>query len=129
MTKQLNNYDEYLKSAEWKARRETALAKAKYTCDQCGARASQVHHTSYDNLGNEKDSDLTVLCGKCHMKHHRIEIPPLCDWALQLDPPSMTGKATQRLIPISILSSILSSTVAWQKRFKLRLELPLSCPN
>ena len=37
--------------------------------------------------GNEKDSDLTVLCGKCHMKHHAIEIPPLSDWALQLDTP------------------------------------------
>ena len=87
MTEQPNSYEEYLKSADWKARRETALAKAKYTCDQCGAKASQVHHTSYDNLGNEKDSDLTVLCGKCHMKHHAIEIPPLSDWALQLDTP------------------------------------------
>jgi predicted HNH restriction endonuclease len=33
-----------------------------------------VHHNTYENYGDERSQDLTVLCGECHgMFHGRLE--------------------------------------------------------
>lgn len=33
-------------------------------------RALQVHHKTYERLGEERDADLEVLCETCHKGHH-----------------------------------------------------------
>jgi 5-methylcytosine-specific restriction endonuclease McrA len=58
----------YMRSQEWRNRRQRALARAGYRCQVCGGKSGlQVHHVSYANLGHEQDEDLTVLCSDCHV--------------------------------------------------------------
>ncbi len=48
----------------------SVCALLKYTCARCGRIKSaanlQVHHLTYERLGNELPSDLQVLCHACH---------------------------------------------------------------
>jgi 5-methylcytosine-specific restriction endonuclease McrA len=60
-------YEEYMRSPEWAARRELALATAGHRCQRCGALGGlEVHHRHYDSLGAEREEDLEVLCKPCH---------------------------------------------------------------
>jgi 5-methylcytosine-specific restriction endonuclease McrA len=57
----------YIRSAAWRGRRTAALIRAGHRCQVCGAKKRlEVHHVTYQNLGNERDEDLTVLCWQCH---------------------------------------------------------------
>lgn len=68
-------YAEYLQTPWWKVRRNRALSRVKYCCERCQVnRELQVHHTSYERLGQEADEDLQVLCRGCHLGHHVAEI-------------------------------------------------------
>lgn len=62
------DYDEYINSMAWKIKRNRMIVEASWTCQKCGATntALEVHHLTYDNLGNEEPEDLMVLCKKCH---------------------------------------------------------------
>lgn len=64
-------YQAYLNSPKWQAIRKRLYRKYEYRCDLCGSPKNlNVHHITYENLGEEKDEDLTVLCQKCHSKLH-----------------------------------------------------------
>lgn len=65
-------YDSYLRSDHWKRTRERALGRAGHECQKCGAtdRRLTVHHTTYKRLGNERPSDLRVMCVPCHKDEH-----------------------------------------------------------
>lgn len=64
-------YLEYLQTEHWKQMRDMALFQAKNRCQLCnGDKGLQVHHRTYERLGCEDLSDLTVLCGKCHEAFH-----------------------------------------------------------
>ena len=64
-------YKEYLQSDHWKETRERALERAGYKCQVCGYYKNlQVHHNTYKNIGHEDDTDLVVLCWKCHKTFH-----------------------------------------------------------
>lgn len=64
-------YAEYLASPEWGRTRVNALDRAGNRCQLCNAKkALQVHHRTYERVGMEADSDLTVLCRACHSKFH-----------------------------------------------------------
>jgi HNH endonuclease len=65
-------YQEYLASVWWRRRRHLRLQKAKGRCERCGAVTSiaDVHHIHYDRRGDERDSDLEVVCRDCHRKLH-----------------------------------------------------------
>jgi 5-methylcytosine-specific restriction endonuclease McrA len=66
-----SNYAAYLASDHWQEKREEMLAKCGYRCSVCSSSEFlNVHHNSYQNLGNEKDSDLVVLCRDCHALFH-----------------------------------------------------------
>lgn len=66
-------YHAYLETPEWKARRNAAIRRAGGSCQLCDSpKFLQVHHRTYDRIGNEDPSDLTVLCGRCHKKFHDI---------------------------------------------------------
>ena len=65
--KHSQKYIDYLKSAQWKKRRKAKLQQAKYRCEMCGEKSRlQIHHLNYNNLYNEKSTDLVVLCTSCH---------------------------------------------------------------
>jgi len=64
-------YREYLGSPEWAELRKEALDRDGHMCQDCGQRkATQVHHDSYDNVGDEDPDDLLSLCAACHRKRH-----------------------------------------------------------
>jgi hypothetical protein len=65
------SYDRYMKSPEWKEKRKQAIAEAGDRCQLCNNdHFLHVHHRTYERFGCEEISDLTVLCGYCHAKHH-----------------------------------------------------------
>ena len=67
-------YEEYLWSEEWRTMRQVALARSGYCCSICKASRNDtqldVHHNTYDRLGDEQPSDLIVLCRSCHDHYH-----------------------------------------------------------
>lgn len=66
-------YEEYLQTQHWKRKRGEKLRAAGDRCQMCyrRARSLQVHHRTYERLGEELDMDLTVLCGACHRTFHQ----------------------------------------------------------
>jgi len=71
-------YEEYLQTPHWKRRREDRLRAAGRRCQLCnrGSGTLNVHHRTYERLGEELDGDLIVLCRSCHStfhEHHRLE--------------------------------------------------------
>jgi hypothetical protein len=71
------DYREYLKSPWWQAVRRRALALADHRCQDCGWRQGlEVHHRTYERLGQERMADLRVLCRGCHADTHGFMGPP-----------------------------------------------------
>ena len=75
------SYADFLNSVEWEwVRWNMLLRVADYRCQICNSEESlQVHHRSYDRLGEEHFSaaarkNLVVLCSRCHYRHHRPEL-------------------------------------------------------
>lgn len=63
----------YLKSAHWKAVRAEALERAEHSCMMCNrTKDLQVHHRTYERIGEERPADVIALCGACHERHHGI---------------------------------------------------------
>ena len=72
--KRQQEYRQYLKTPHWKETRAEALRLGHYRCKDCGATTHlQVHHLTYARRGHERQSDLVVLCNKCHEKRHGIK--------------------------------------------------------
>lgn len=73
MTKEIN-YKDYMQSQEWKNIRTDKLWQANFRCERCGydgtGESIDVHHKTYERLGNERLSDLEVLCRTCHRLEH-----------------------------------------------------------
>lgn len=64
---------EYLKTREWRVKRNRALIRAGNRCQICASTYRlDVHHRTYERLGCELLSDLVVLCRKCHQHYHGI---------------------------------------------------------
>lgn len=64
-------YNAYLDSPEWKQKRSRVLDRADGICEGCGInRASQVHHLTYKNVGNEFLFELVAVCNICHERLH-----------------------------------------------------------
>jgi 5-methylcytosine-specific restriction endonuclease McrA len=65
-------YHEYIRSREWRDHpaRRAELKASGSRCRLCNAGAEdsviEVHHRTYENLGNEQPGDLTTLCQGCH---------------------------------------------------------------
>ena len=64
-------YDQYIKSAKWRNISAKMKKYANYVCSRCGKKFHpgelDVHHLNYERLGNERPSDLQVLCrATCH---------------------------------------------------------------
>ena len=71
-TNRTEKYRRYLKSDAWKRKRYVVLKRDSWTCQYCGAKATQVHHKRYAKyqIGKEPIKWLVSLCGACHRKQH-----------------------------------------------------------
>jgi 5-methylcytosine-specific restriction endonuclease McrA len=64
-------YAEYLTTDHWQRQRKRALEEADGKCKVCNSGGElHVHHRTYENLGNERTTDLVVLCKRCHSLFH-----------------------------------------------------------
>jgi 5-methylcytosine-specific restriction endonuclease McrA len=70
MTRPQIDYSEYIKSDAWIKKRSWVLVFWDHRCALCYREANHVHHRTYDRLGDEKITDLILLCEDCHNKYH-----------------------------------------------------------
>ena len=69
-------YGDYLLTEHWQEVRRQALKRSEYRCALCNdAVPLHVHHRTYENLGDEKETDLIALCAKCHETFHEVVMP------------------------------------------------------
>lgn len=67
------NYTEYLKSEEWRIKREQAFMFHGRKCKKCGSNKTlHVHHMTYIRLKNEIMEDFCILCNLCHIEYHKL---------------------------------------------------------
>ena len=66
-----DEYHAYLMSDVWTVRKHAARAAAGGRCQICnyGGRLD-VHHRTYERIGNELPTDVVVLCRQCHRLFH-----------------------------------------------------------
>lgn len=68
-------YKQYLNSSEWRRKARQAKDRAGRRCQLCnagpGLNKLHAHHRTYERLGHEWDTDLTVLCEDCHKLFHK----------------------------------------------------------
>lgn len=68
------DYRERMASLEWQYRRWRSLHLGRNRCGRCGDSGTdirlEIHHLSYDRLGNEDEADLIPLCRTCHENTH-----------------------------------------------------------
>lgn len=70
------SYRAYLGSNHWKALRKRYRASSEPQECICGERDRkklQLHHKTYDRIGEEALSDLTPLCVPCHKMIHTLD--------------------------------------------------------
>ena len=69
-------YNIYLASAEWEAKRQLILKRADGMCEGCGlAKATDVHHKTYEHRYEEFLFELVALCHACHVRVHEERKP------------------------------------------------------
>jgi len=70
-TEPKTRYEEYLHSKEWQELRLKVLKRSNFQCEGCGESNSlDIHHLTYDRIGDELLIDLVALCRDCHGKIH-----------------------------------------------------------
>ena len=79
LTERQLEYREYLLSDHWAQFKARILNKRGPQCEQCGTAKGpiDVHHLTYERLGQELVTDVEVLCRNCHQKRHdkpRVEL-------------------------------------------------------
>lgn len=64
-------YDEYLKTDHWQQVRQEAHKRDGGRCRVCNSPENlNVHHRTYERLGEELPDDVTTLCQPCHEMFH-----------------------------------------------------------
>lgn len=60
-------YTAYISSGKWAAKRQQVLARDSNRCQTCLSQDDlEVHHKTYERLGDEALEDLITLCHECH---------------------------------------------------------------
>lgn len=66
-----SEYGAYLRSPEWANKRRLVMKRCGGICEGCMENpATQVHHLTYDHVGNELLFELVGICRECHEKVH-----------------------------------------------------------
>lgn len=85
-------YADYLRSAEWAARRDKVMERASHRCEGCRERlATDVHHLTYEHVTQEFLFELVALCAECHDRIHGQPMRPRA--------PTWTPRHTGRAVP------------------------------
>ena len=100
------DYKKYVRSKEWKAKRQEKLEACDHKCEcegGCYRKATQVHHLHYDTLGEERIEDLQALCPKRHMQKSGVRgfygnVPRFC---CQTEPVDESEKP-EKILPYSV---------------------------
>ena len=104
-------YIDYIRSREWKAKRIQVLLRDQFICQVCfHAKASQVHHKTYIRLYQELPEDLISICTPCHRlitKAHRSSpslksAPTIFMWSGNY--PDTWSKSYQNMIKVMFFS-------------------------
>lgn len=72
-------YQDYLTTVHWEKTREQKLREVDNCCESCLQQGLirrgnlEVHHVTYERLGEERMDDLRALCAVCHRRAHGIE--------------------------------------------------------
>lgn len=68
-----HSYEEYLQTKHWLLLREAIYVKRNKQCEICHKelKTYHVHHKYYTRIGFERESDLMLLCPKCHENIHK----------------------------------------------------------
>ncbi len=68
MEKLLADKAAYMKTSKWKRKRKAKLDRVGRRSEKCNSVTGRmdVHHKTYERLGNERLEDLIVLCTRCH---------------------------------------------------------------
>jgi len=67
-------YQQYLQSKEWKEKKSEVLFRDGHCCQLCGDDDDlQIHHLTYNRVGDEALFDLVTLCSHCHANEHGKE--------------------------------------------------------
>lgn len=60
-------YRSYLATPWWGFVHDRAVRRAHGDCEFCQqAEAREVHHTTYERVGQERPDDMVALCRRCH---------------------------------------------------------------
>ncbi len=100
------NYKRYLASREWALIKRDVAERSNGICERCHMRdATEVHHLTYEHIGNEKLHELQHVCSPCHRFESAVSDwnPAICncdpvtawEWAdlLADEPPDIYGAA------------------------------------
>ena len=64
-------HEAYMQSDEWKRIRNKVLERDRFLCQAClSSPATQVHHMTYKNIGQEFAWELYSVCKPCHERYH-----------------------------------------------------------
>lgn len=64
-------YDIYLSTPSWHAKRAKVMKRANGVCEGCLERnATQVHHLTYTHIFEEFMFELVAICNECHARLH-----------------------------------------------------------
>lgn len=65
---QVVKYRAYIASPEWREKATAAKARVGHRCQVCNRDdlVLDAHHRTYERLGRELPTDITVLCRRCH---------------------------------------------------------------
>lgn len=69
-------YTAVIASKRWRRLRVKRLANSENCCERCGwkkeswdkSRSLDLHHRTYDRLGEERADDLELVCSVCHIR-------------------------------------------------------------
>jgi|SRR5262249_6727315 len=66
-------YAAYLQTDEWKERQRLVMHRAGGICEGCRqVRAVEVHHLTYDHVGDEFLWEFVAICRECHERYHEV---------------------------------------------------------
>lgn len=68
------SYNDYIRSPAWRAVKRRYAEQQPWICNICGTEDGlQLHHRTYERVGEERLEDLMPLCEDCHEMVHTLE--------------------------------------------------------